>query len=144
MDNLAVTIATFGTDSLVATGTEYLPATTQAQVANNTGWLYYRPQHVCDQGTDVAGGTESQCTYMLAGTYQAYTRGSSHVDVAGTTSIFLDGTLLATDTTAGANWMDDNAEVIISDDKWAVASFAHTDGGSGRLRLSTIAVRRKV
>ena len=144
MDNLAVTTATFGTSDLVSTGTEYYPHVSQAQVANNTGWIYYRPQHVCDQVTNASDGTEAQQIYVLAGTYQAYARGS-FTGITGTNvaEIYMDGTTLITVTGTDAGWHENDEEVIITSTGWYNAEFA-TDDAAATVLHSSIAIRHKI
>ena len=143
MDNLAVTTATFGTSDLVSTGTEIYPHVSQAQIANNTGYIYYRPQCVCDQVTGASNGTEWQQVHILAGTYQAYARGSFTVMGTNTGEVGLDGTTLLTVSGSSAGWYEDDAEVIITSTGWHNVSFA-TDDASMTILHSSIAVRHKI
>ena len=77
MDNLAVTTATFGTDAVVATGTEYYPHVSQAQIANNTGFNFYRPILISTtSNTLISTNPEDEYpAYLLGGTYTAYCGG---------------------------------------------------------------------
>ena len=128
MDNLAVTTATFGTDSLVATGTEYYPATSQAQVVNNTGVNYYAPILVAPQLEEagVTNGTESRDVkaWMTAGTYTVYGAIATYFEsTAVTGSASLDGTLIVTGSQTGAHWEEDSATVIVTTSGWITGNY---------------------
>jgi hypothetical protein len=98
MDNLDPTASVWGTSDLVSTGTEIYPHVSQAQIANNTGYNFYRPflaATISDEQPSAQGGTLSvsytDYAYLFAGTYNTFIASSTYH-----TAFTIDGTALGT------------------------------------------------
>ena len=119
MDNLVPSTSTWGTSDLLATGTEYYPSTSQAQLVNNIGFLQYIPKTIF---SGILGDNLTYYTYIPKGTYTAF---FGFTAVVPGTSI-INGTTLFT-SPAG------NATGTYSD-------FAVAADGFGTLTLSGVGV----
>jgi len=138
MDNLDVTSSQFGTDSLVATGTEYYPSDSQAQIVNNTGYNYHYPHRLVSfysspqtvAGSSSNGTKVSNKGYSLAASClvqcRLYHIATGAEFTSGTVTFSIDGTLLYTHA-ASSIWAGTTAEfegtISLATDGWRGAEY---------------------
>lgn len=131
--DLDVSTATWGTAGLLLASGDAIDGTTGAgwcsQVAQNTGWLYYRPRmlyaaHIAANG---APGTTTGAAYVAIGTYSIYGR-AKHSGY-GSVTLRWDGTAVVTaedetDTGSICGWATDTA-------RWVTIALYAEDLGEG-------------
>lgn len=125
---------TFGTADLIV-GTETAVEVWANQIAQNTGWLRYRPLYLHHLGTDnevtAEDGTTSTRTeyvYLETGTYDVWYNATLSTAQGATGTIALNGTVIYT---GGTSETGSLLDVAMATDAWVTVAYSVVAGAGG-------------